>query len=287
MNGSMPRPDPSRPANGSASWAQRAERLLAGLVGAELAEAVLGDLQELRPAVEARWGKALSWLWFAVEMVRGTAALSGQRLSPSGWFRKEIRSMDNWSARIRLAAAVIGLVVCLPAAVLVIGGVLQSDWSSPALRSALEGTLFNPDLVGFRILIHPATVLSGLLLAAGLNLIPLLRVGLERRSGTLVGTLALRIRSVHLGVAIVALGLLGVILGYGFTENFRVVPTHSIGLESGWQYTAAPVSPVMSVENHALPGYGTSELGSRLITLQLMVEEGTWQALPTPPANDG
>jgi len=133
------------------------------------------------------------------------------------------------------AAAAIGLIACLPAAVLVVGGLLQSDWSAPAVRSALERTLFNPDLVGFRVLIHPATILSGLLLAAGLNLIPLLRIGLERRPGTLVGTLALRIRSAHLGVAVVALGLLGVILGYGFTENFKVVPTHVSVKVSGWQ----------------------------------------------------
>ena len=194
--------------------------------------------------------------------------------------------MDNWKGTVRRAAAAIGLIACLPAVVLVVGGLLQSDWSTPALRSTLERTLFNQDLVGLRILIHPAIVLSGLLLAAGLNLVPLLRLRLERQPGTLVGMLSLRIRAAHLGVALIAIGLMGVILGYGFTENFKVVPTHSIVLESGWQYTAAPVSPVMSVNYHALPGYVTSELGSRLITLQLIVQEGTWQAAPTPPAND-
>jgi hypothetical protein len=248
MSGNLSRASPPGNSSSDSRWLRRAEQLLAGLVGAELAEAIIGDLQELRPTVEARWGKGASWLWLALEVVRGAAVLTAQRLRPASGRRKENRSVDNWKVTVRRAAAAIGLLACLPAAVLVVGGLLQSDWSAPGLRSALERTLFNPDLVGFRVLIHPATILSGLLLAAGLNLIPLLRIGLERRPGTLVGTLALRIRSAHLGVALIALGLLGVILGYSFTENFRLVPTHTIVLESGWQYTAAwtvltPVGP--------------------------------------------
>jgi hypothetical protein len=248
MSGNLSRASPPGNSSSDSRWLRRAEQLLAGLVGAELAEAIIGDLQELRPTVEARWGKGASWLWLALEVVRGAAVLTAQRLRPASGRRKENRSVDNWKVTVRRAAAAIGLLACLPAAALVVGGLLQSDWSAPGLRSALERTLFNPDLVGFRVLIHPATILSGLLLAAGLNLIPLLRIGLERRPGTLVGTLALRIRSAHLGVALIALGLLGVILGYSFTENFRLVPTHTIVLESGWQYTAAwtvltPVGP--------------------------------------------
>jgi len=235
MSGDLSRAGPPGKASSDSRWLGRAEQLLAGLVGAELGEAIIGDLQELRPTVEAHWGKGGSWLWLALEVVRGAAVLTAQRLSPASGRRKENRSMDNWKETVRRAAAAIGLIACLPAAVLVVGGLLQSDWSAPAVRSALERTVFNPDLVGFRVLIHPATILSGLLLAAGLNLIPLLRIGLERRPGTLVGTLALRIRSAHLGVAVVALGLLGVILGYGFTENFRVVPTHVSVQVSGRQ----------------------------------------------------
>ena len=252
--------DPALPVSPSTErrWIGRAERLLARLVGAELAEAILGDLQELRPTVEARWGKAASWLWLALEVVRGAAALTAQRLRPAGGRLKEKQSMDNWNARFRRAAAAIGLVACLPAVTLVVGGLLQSDWSTPALRSALERTLFNRDLFGFRVLIHPATVLSGLLLAAGLNLLPLLRLRLERRPGTLVGMLSLRIRAVHLLVALFAVGLLGVILGYGFTENFKVVPTHVIVPESGWQYTAAPVRPVTTFDGYFLPGSSSS-----------------------------
>ncbi len=294
MNGSMPRPDPAKPANGSASWAQRAERLLAGLVGAELAEAILGDLQELRPAVEARWGKAVSLLWLAVEVVRGAAALSGRRLRPASGRRKENRSVDNWKVTVRRAAAAVGLIACLPAAVLVVGGLLQSEWSSPALRSTLERTLFNPDLVGFRVLIHPATILSGLLLAAGLNLVPLLRLRLERQPGTLVGMLSLRIRAAHLGVAVIAIGLMGVILGYGFTENFKVVPTH-VDVQSSdsrveWRGWAVPYDDFIQRRVDIFAQISATE-PIRFSTGQggwrygaALSSNGTWHIVATPPA---
>ena len=273
MSGNRSGPMPAGETSNDSIWLGRAERLLAGLVGPELAEVILGDLQELRPGVEACWGKALSWVWLALESARAAGVLGVQRMRPG---RRENSSMDNWNLTIRRAAVAIGLIACLPAAVLVVGGLLQSDWSTPAIRSALERTLFNPDLVGFRVLIHPATILSGLVLAAGLNLIPLLRLGLERRPGTLVGTLAIRIRSVHLGVAVAALGLMGVILGYAITENFKVVPTHPVALNKGWQYTTAPVIPVTTLNLGE---------GSRLLILQIADGADTWQALPTPPAD--
>ncbi|HLF37555.1 MAG TPA: hypothetical protein VI520_06445 [Anaerolineales bacterium] len=256
--------------------------MLARLVGAELAEAILGDLQELRPTIEARWGKVVSWVWLSLEIARGAAVLTAQRLRAPRRREKEKRSMDNWNVKARRVAVVIGIVASLPAAVLVVGGLLQSDWGTPALQSTLERTLFNRDLVGFRILIHPATVFSGLLLAAGSNLLPLLRLKLERRPGTLVGMLSLRIRAAHLVVALFAVGLLGVILGYGFTENFKVVPTHVSVLESGWQYTAAPVRPVTTFDGYFLPGALRSLEGSRMLFFRLATDEGTWQAVPTP-----
>jgi hypothetical protein len=91
----------------------------------------------------------------------------------------------------------------------------------------MDRTVFNPDLVGFRLLIHPVLVLGGLLLAAGLNLLPLLRLGLERRSGAWVGSVVLRVRVVHLAVSGGAIALLAFLLGYGFVENYRIVPTHT------------------------------------------------------------
>jgi len=283
------------PSPTESKWLGRAERLLARLVGAELAEAILGDLQELRPTVEARRGKAASWLWLALEIVGGAAALAAQRLRPAGGRQEEKQSMDNWSAKFRRAAAAIGLVACMPAAVLVTGGLLQSDWSTPALRSALERTLFNPDLLGFRVLIHPATVLSGLLLAAGLNLIPLLRVGVERRPGTLVGTLALRIRAAHLGVALLAVGLLGVILSYSFVENYEVVPTHVDGQRSGQVEGAIMSRSLPSGERLILQAYTFIESpGTEMLPFHLgdggwrygatRSADGTWHIVPTPPA---
>ncbi|HSB90589.1 MAG TPA: hypothetical protein VLD63_11255, partial [Anaerolineales bacterium] len=44
-----------------------------------------------------------------------------------------------------------------------------------------------------------------------------------RDDGTMVGTVALRTRGPHLAVGALSGVLLAVILGYGFTENFRIV----------------------------------------------------------------
>ncbi|MGH2619202.1 MAG: hypothetical protein ACRDHG_01355 [Anaerolineales bacterium] len=266
MSGNRVQRSPAEETSSDSIWLRRAEQLLTALGGAGLAEAILGDLQELRPEVEAHWGKAVSWLWLALEIARGAAVLGAQRLRTG---RKENPSMDNWNMTVRRAAAAFGLVACLPALVLVVGGLLQSEGSTPALRATLERTLFNPDLAGFRVLIHPATILSGLVLAAGLNLVPLLRLGLERRPGTLVGTLALRIRAAHLGVALAALGLMGVILGYAFTENFKVVPTHVQLEESEGQPVGTPrVVRILPVDE----------------TITLHIEDGTRLLIPTPPA---
>jgi len=294
MSGNVRRPDHPEEASDRSSWMKRAEHLLAGLVGPELAEAILGDLQELRPTIEARQGKAVSWLWLVLEVVRSAAGLSAQRLLALRHSKKEDPSMDNWNIKMRRAAAAIGVVACLPAAALVVGGLLQSNWSTPAVRSLLERTLFNRDLVGFRILIHPATILSGLLLAAGLNLVPLLRLRLERLPGTLVGMLSLRIRAAHLGVAVIAIGLMGVILGYGFTENFKVVPTH-VDVQSSdsrveWRGWAVPYddfiqrrvdifAQISGTESIRFSiGQGGWRYGAALSS------NGTWHIVATPPA---
>lgn len=132
--------------------------------------------------------------------------------------------MDSWSPTWRRVATVIGLAACIPALILVTGGVLQMFFGTPQMLRVLDQTIHNQDLAAVRFLRHPATVLGGLLIAGALNLLPLLRLGLSRRDGTVVGTLTLRTRASHLAVAALAGVLLSVLLGYGFTENFIIEP---------------------------------------------------------------
>jgi hypothetical protein len=132
--------------------------------------------------------------------------------------------MDKWSKGQRLAAALLGGLACGPALLLVGAGVLETLTGSPQLLQVLERTLYNREITVFRLLQHPATILIGLALALGLNLAPLLRLHFERQDGSLIGSVALRIRGSHLAVGMLAAGLLVTIFGYSFTENFRIEP---------------------------------------------------------------
>jgi len=200
----------------------RWERWLAAIIGADAAEAVVGDLveslEQKRPAANLSAGRV------ALEIVREIPRFAVDRLLRWSVLRKGSQEMDMWSMGQRRAAALLGALACVPAFLLVGAGVLETLTGSPQLLQALERTLYNREITVFRLLQHPAMILIGLALALGLNLVPLLRLRLERQNGSLVGSVALRIRGSHLAVGLLAAGLLVVIFGYSFTENFRVEP---------------------------------------------------------------
>ena len=198
------------------------ERWLAAIIGAEAAEAVVGDLVESHKEKASASEPAARALAF--EVVRAMPRFAVDRLLRWSALRKGVGSMDKWSKGQRLAAALLGALACGPGLLLVGAGVLETLTGSPQLLQALERTLYNREITVFRLLQHPATILIGLVLALGLNLVPLLRLHLESQDGSLVGSVALRIRGSHLAVGMLAAGLLVVIFGYSFTENFRIEP---------------------------------------------------------------
>ena len=201
----------------------RLERLLSRVTDEGIAEAEWGDLEEEAAVIRQRHGRLVSrmWIW-----------LQGIRLI-LGWIPRDPRfaarwvrevAMEGWTDGGRRLVAVLGALAAIPAAVLVVSGLLYSLSGSRAVEQALDSTLFEPQGLVYRVLLHPVTVLGGLALALTLNLIPLLRIRLDRQSGNLIGTLAVRLRAAHLAVSAVGLTLLALILAYAFTENFAVVP---------------------------------------------------------------
>jgi len=203
----------------------RWQRWLAAIIGADAAEAVVGDLveslEQIRPSANPSARRV------AYEIIRAMPRFALDRLLRWSVLRKGSQDMDMWSMGQRRAAALLGALACVPAFLLVGAGVLQTLTGSPQLLQALERTLYNREIAVYRLLQHPATILIGLALALALNLVPLLRLRLERQDGSLVGSVALRIRGSHLAVGLLAAGLLVVIFGYSFTENFRVEPRHA------------------------------------------------------------
>ena len=100
-------------------------------------------------------------------------------------------------------AAVLGLLLLLPALVLVSAGLLGLE---------------PPDA-----LVHPVLVLGGLFLAFALNVLQVLRVRFGREEGVLVSTVSLRLRRTVLNLTALSLSclLLATITVYLFVENFQ------------------------------------------------------------------
>lgn len=99
--------------------------------------------------------------------------------------------------------AVVGLVLLVPASILISAGVL--------------GFNIHP------VLVNPVAVMGGLLGALVINLLAILRVQVEREQNGGIAAVTVRIGTKAVNVAVVAIGalLLATILGYAFVENFQ------------------------------------------------------------------
>jgi len=100
--------------------------------------------------------------------------------------------------------AVLGLLLLLPALVLVSAGLLSFEL---------------PD-----VLTHPLFVMGGLLLAFALNALSVLRFRVAYEEGALVGAMSLQLRGTVLNLTTLALSclLLATITVYLFIENFQL-----------------------------------------------------------------
>jgi hypothetical protein len=99
--------------------------------------------------------------------------------------------------------AVVGLLLLVPASILISSGVLKFDVP--------------------RALIHPVPVMGGLLGALVVNLLAILRVQAEREpdGGIEAVTVRIGVRAVNLAVVAICALLLATVLGYAFVENFQ------------------------------------------------------------------
>jgi hypothetical protein len=233
----------------------RLERILSRLAGEQIAEAAWGDLEEEAAVVLQRHGWLVSRIWIWLEGVRLIL----------GWIPRDPRiaarrvrevAMDGWTVGRRRLVAILGALVALPAAVLVVSGLMYTLSGSRAVEQTLDSTLFDPQGFVYRVLLHPVTVLGGLALALALNLLPLLRIHIDRQPGNLTGTLAVRLRAAHLAVSGVGLTLLALILAYAFTENFAVVPRPPAASEAAAATERLTIVPPLSQAGPAAVAVG-------------------------------
>ena len=104
-----------------------------------------------------------------------------------------------------------GFVLIIPSLLLVTGGILQSVFGASHCNDAIDFLSF---------LFNPAIILGGLMLAFGLNLIPVMRIYF--REGNLVGMVKVQGRLLNLGLITAITLLTAVIFLYLLAENFQV-----------------------------------------------------------------
>ena len=101
--------------------------------------------------------------------------------------------------------AVLGLLLLLPALILVSTGLLHLELNLPGAS------------------VHPVPLMGGLLIAFAVNALQILRARFGYQEGAIVGTMSLRLRGA--GLNLTALGLSAVLLGtivvYLVVENFQ------------------------------------------------------------------
>src|ERR1041385_3465981 len=129
----------------------------------------------------------------------------------------------NW-----LAAA--GFISDIPALTIVASGMLQVVFGLTGMADALAGNSL------LRIVNNPITVLGGLLLAMGLNVIPIFQLKLNYQQGAVQTVITTHLRLLNIAVLCLSIFLFTAILLYAFGENFIVVKRQYQKINIGEHY---------------------------------------------------
>ena len=120
-------------------------------------------------------------------------------------------------SRLSLAGAVLSL----PAALIIIPGLVQGLFGLHQLNDALDALFLK--IPATKLLIHPVVVIGGLLIAAGLNALPVFKFTVVPEDQTLVGVIRTKDRVSNLVTFLLAGILLASLFAYSITENFVIV----------------------------------------------------------------
>ena len=117
------------------------------------------------------------------------------------------------------------IVVVIPAAIIVSFG-LMNEAGFPAPNDWLDSLISTNETAKMllKVLLHPAVVMGGLVLALSVNSIPLLYFKIQPDEVSLVTVISLKNRLRNAAVVVVSAFLLGSITMYAFFENFQIVP---------------------------------------------------------------
>jgi len=185
------------------------QKLLYCLLVQEDCEAILGDLAEEYALVANQAGLRKARWWYWLEVLRSIPALF-LLFNQKKLFRSLM--MKNFSFLQQTnRQAIVSLILLIPAFLLVFGGILQSFWGITQVNEALNFNLF---------IFHPLILMGGIVLAFGLNLIPIVHI--EYQDGNLVSIIKVKGNLLNLGLISAVAFLLAAIFLYALAENFQL-----------------------------------------------------------------
>ena len=117
--------------------------------------------------------------------------------------------------------ALIGAILTLPAALIIVPGLAQGLFGLHQLNDSLDALFVN--IPATKLLFHPVVVVGGLLIAAGLNALPVFKFTVVPEDQTLVGVIRTKDRISNLVTFLLAGILLASLFAYSITENFVIV----------------------------------------------------------------
>ena len=118
--------------------------------------------------------------------------------------------------------AIVGFVLDIPGSIIVSAGLLQVGLGLRQVSDFLDALFAK--FPALNILIHPVVVIGGLVLAIGLNMIPIFQIKLQPQQDGLVTVITTQWRIFNIAILALSLFLFSALLLYAFVENFQVLP---------------------------------------------------------------
>lgn len=115
----------------------------------------------------------------------------------------------------------LGYAALIPAFLIVFTGLMQGVFGITAPNVMLDN-MFG-QFHKLRLIIHPAFVIGGLLIAIGINLLSVFKISFTPQAGALITTITTQWKKANITALCVSLFLLSSILLYAIGENFRIV----------------------------------------------------------------
>lgn len=191
------------------------ERLLRLFLHQEDSETILGDFTEEYYNIVRQFGHRRAWRWYWLEVLKSTPSLI--LLTQCKLKRSDIVERLSFFEQNN-NVALIGLILSIPAFILVFGGILQSGFGLSQFNEAVNHDIF---------IFHPIILMGGLMLAFALNLIPVVRIKFEE--GNLVGMIKIRGKLLNLGFATFCCLLAAIIFVYLLFENGPCIFRQQVG----------------------------------------------------------